>query len=345
MIKKLIIKRALFAVILLFSAHVVFAQSMGSPKAIVVPGVYTHSQTKKEFPKYLVGYKRHRIYAFDKIKSNIGAVYNSKKGKTTISVYLYPAGEGSEDRLRNEYLSAFREVVLVSLKGITTNHVPTFYAKDGYKVNGIRTHIAGLEDRSRSYLSVFECGKWFFKLRITSALLDTTEIINLEREILNEFAPTDFVKQSPLIPEATIYLAPAARADSLIAVASMGSAFKKIQWANENVDSLERAAGFPSLYLELHVASLTEFVRQEQVKQEIRQKWTMKPETAEYLSELNRIIASGYLREFIMDQYDRIMIVPENVTLDFKSYRQWTLAQPVRISLDERFYVISYAEE
>ncbi|RDV15804.1 hypothetical protein DXT99_07300 [Pontibacter diazotrophicus] len=343
MIKKLTL--TLFAAILLLTSQVVFAQSIRSPRVLPVKGTYTHTQTKIEFPKNLIGYERRGVYSFDRKKSNIGATYKSQKGETIVSVYLYPAGEGSENRLKNGYLSALQEIATSTRKGITANQSITYHKKDGYKVNGIRAEVTDVKKSSKSHLSVFECGKWFFKLRITSEVLDSTGISNLEGEVLDQFTPTELVKQNPFDSKASIYFAPAAFADSLMLVSAMGGAFKKVQWALENVDSLERSAGFPGLYLELHVESLKEFALQEQVKHDVRKKWARTQRTTEYLSELNEIIESGYLKEFIMEQYDMIMIVPENVKLDFESYRQWKLTHPININLNERFYVISYKEE
>lgn len=268
MIKKL--TQALFAAIFILTSQVVFAQSTGSPRLLPVKGIYTHSQTKTEFPKNLIGYERTELYSFDRKKTNIGATYKSKDKKTIVSVYLYPAGEGSEDRLKNEYLSALNEIAMSSRKGVIANQGITYYKKDGYKVNGISAEVKDVKTNLKSHLSVFECGKWFLKLRITPGSLDSTRVSNLKNEILDEFTPTELVKQSPFDSKATIYFAPAAFADSLMLVSAMGGAFKKVQWALENVDSLERSAGFPGLYLELHVESLKEFARQEQVKHEVR---------------------------------------------------------------------------
>jgi len=118
---------------------------------------------------------------------------------------------------------------------------------------------------------------------------------------------------------------------------AMGSAFKKISWALDNVDSLERAAGFPDLYLGLQVESLKEFVQFEK-----RKKWNRQQSTTDYLNELNRIIDAGFLEEFIMEQFDMIMIVPQDVTLDFEGFQKWKETHPTTIDLNQRFYVVSY---
>jgi hypothetical protein len=118
---------------------------------------------------------------------------------------------------------------------------------------------------------------------------------------------------------------------------AMGSAFKKISWALDNVDSLERAAGFPDLYLGLQVESLKEFTQFEK-----RKKWNRQQSTTDYLNELNQIIESGFLEEFIMEQFDMIMIVPKETTFDFEGFQKWKEAHPITIDLNQRFYVVSY---
>lgn len=342
-IKKLL--RIIVVIIIISAAQVSHAQNTGKPRLLVTKGAYTHVPTEKKFPDRINAYKRTGIYSFDRQKTNIGATYKSQEDKCLITIYIYPAGEGSEDRLRNEYLSSLKEIAVGSKRGVTATQAHAFLKKDDYKVNGFKAAVLDVKEHTRTYLSVYECGKWFFKFRITSELLDSTGVSHLERKILDEFAPTDFVKKEPLSSEATIYFAPAARVDSLIAVSALGSALKKVRWAQDNVDSLERAAGFPGLYLELHVESLQEFARQEYVKHEIRKGWARQAATTEYLSELNLIIESGYLREFIMDQYSSVMIVPDDVKLDFEAYLQWKLSNPISLDLNKRFYVVSYTDK
>lgn len=343
MFNKLI--HSLFALLLFFTAQLVIAQDIARPRALAIKGTYTHSQTKTAFPTSLAGHERVKIYYFDSKRSNIGATYQSKNTKTIVSVYLYPAGDASEDRLRLAYLAVLDEIAMGSKKGITSIPGLTYYNRDGYKLNGIRAEMTDVKTNLKSYVSIFECGKWFFKIRTTSALLESTEVSNLERQILSEFNPIDLVKQNPLNSKSTVHFAPAAFADSLMLVSAMGAALKKLEWISQNVDSLELAAGFPSLYLELHVEALKEFVNKSMVVPASKRNWAGLPSTLEYLYDLNEIIKSGFLREFIMEQNDMIMIVPENAKLDFEAYRQWRLVHPVKINLQERFYLIVYKEK
>lgn len=309
-----------------------YGQTPGQPKQLKVKGTYVHSRTMTEFPENIGTYQRQGVYSFDKKKENIGSTY--KSGETTLSVYLYPAGDGSEGRLRNQYLQALQDMSDVSKSGIHAEQGYKFFKKGDYKVNGFS---AITPDEPKSQLTLFECGQWFLKIRITTSSLDTAQINGLEREVLNSFDPTRLVKSSRLNSKADVYFAKAAFRDSLMLGSAMGSAFKKISWALENVDSLERAAGFPDLYLGLQVESLREFIQFEK-----RQKWNRQQSTTDYLNELNQIIDAGFLEEFIMEQFNMIMIVPKEITLDFEGFQKWKQTHPITINLNQRFYVVSY---
>lgn len=328
--------RKIAVLIITFSAigQFGFSQTTLQPKQLKVKGTYIHSTTMTEFPEKIGSYQRQGVYSFDKKKENIGTTYKTET--TTLSIYLYPAGEGSEGRLRNQYLQAMQDMANVSKSGLHAEQGYKYFKKDGYKINGFS---AVTPDKPKSQLTVFECGQWFFKIRITTNSLDTAEINVLEREVLNSFNPTQLVKKSKLNHKANVYFAKAAFRDSLMLGSAMGSAYKKIEWAFENVDSLERAAGFPDLYLGLHVESLKEFVQFEK-----RKNWSRQQSTTDYLNELNEIIDSGFLEEFIMEQFNMIMIVPKEITLDFEGFQKWKQTHPTTIDLNQRFYVISFKE-
>jgi hypothetical protein len=320
-------------IILLFVlGQISYGQTPRQPKQLKVKGTYVHSPTKTEFPVNIGSYQRQGVYSFDKKNENIGSTY--KNEQTTLSIYLYPAGEGSEGRLRNQYLQAMQDMADNSKSGLHAQQEYTFFKSDGYKINGFTATTKG---NPKSQLSLFECGQWFFKIRITTNLLDTAGINSLEKLILNTFQPTNLVKKSHLNHKADVIVAPAAFRDSLLLGSVLGSAFKKISWALENVDSLERASGFPDLYLGMHIESLKQFVQFEKGKQ-----WTRHQSTTDYINELNDIITSGFLEEFILDQFNMIMIVPKDLTLDFEAYELWKSSYEPKINLKERFYLVTY---
>jgi hypothetical protein len=325
-------------IVFIFSI-LVFGTTAFAQKKLNARGTYVHAATGTEFPLRIGIYEREGVYAHDKKKRDISSTYQNRtdEGKTTLSVFVYPAGEGVEGRLRRHYFQVLQDIATVADKGMHAVQYYTSYKNGGYKINGYSALIDG---DPISKLTLFECGKWFFKIRVTTNLLDSTGIEVLEKEVLNSFDPTQLVRNSPLDEKASVYFAPGGFRDSLMLGSVMGSAFKKIEWALENVDSLERASGFPDLYLGLHVESLKEFVQFEK-----RKPWNRNPSTTEYLDELNQIIASGFLEEFIMEEFDMVMIVPADLVLDFDGFKYWKISHPIKIELAKKFCLVSYKEK
>ena len=313
-------------------------QAQMKPKKIKSKADYIHSATGFIFSLTIDQFNRADIYAFDKKKKNVGITYKTNDLKSTISIYLYPAGAGAEDRLRNEYLKSMESVANISDNGVHAEQYAVSYKCGNYKVNGFKANIKDLD--AKSSLCVYECGEWFFKIRISSETLDTTGMKQTEQKILDLYAPTRLVKQSKLNSKADISFAKTAFVDSLMLGSAMGSAYKKIEWVFENVDSLERASGFPGLYLDMHIASLKEFTEFEKKHPD----FSKTKQTEEYLAELNSIIDKGFIDEFIMEQFDMVMIVPKDLEFDFEGYDKWKNDNPISINLNERFYVIWFGE-
>ncbi|MCG8579318.1 MAG: hypothetical protein MI866_05350 [Bacteroidales bacterium] len=311
-------------------------QAQTKPKKIKSKSDYVHSETGFSFPLTINQLNRSEIYAFDKKRDNVGITYKTNDLKTTISIYLYPAGAGTEDRLRNEYIKSMQSVANISENGINAVQHAVSFKRGNYKLNGFKANIKTSDKESS--LCVYECGEWFLKIRLSSEVLDSTGINQIEKEFLNLYKPTRLVKQSKLQPKASVYFAKTAFVDSLMLGSAMGSAYKKIDWAFENVDSLERASGFPGLYLDLHISSLKEFT----AFQKKHPNMSATTQTKEYLAELNSIIDKGFLEEFIMEQFDMVMIVPKDLELDLEGFNKWKNENPIKINLNKRFYIISF---
>jgi hypothetical protein len=339
---KVIIRLFLILVLIAFEGLYCNALTYNEPKKIKAKGDYVHSLTQLIFPVKIDDYERVDIYSFDKKNTNVGITYENHKylGKTTLSIYVYPAGSGTDGRLRDEYLFSLQSIANVSDKGVHAIQNYSSYKKDAYKINGYNAWIVNKSNSTKSVITVYECGKWFFKIRITTDLLDSLGVESLKNKTLDLFQPTILVENAPLNPKADIYFAKAAFRDSIMLGSAMGSAYKKLEWALHNVDSLERASGFPDLYIGMHVESLKAFVNFEK-----EHNYSKSQTTIDYLKELNSIIDAGFLKEFIMQQYRMIMITPENMTFDFDTYEKWKLTHPINIDLNKRFFVISYSDK
>lgn len=149
------------------------SQELVNPKKIRFKDNYEHKYTNTEFPEiFLDGFELTEVHAFDKKKKNVGITYK----KTTepvgeFTIYIYPAGEATENRLRNEYLSSMQSVANFTEKGLATQY-PVKYSENKIDCNGFKADFKSKKGANSS-LSVYECGTWFFKLRFTTEEKDS----------------------------------------------------------------------------------------------------------------------------------------------------------------------------
>jgi hypothetical protein len=309
----------------------IISQSTNSQsQAIKVKGDYFHRLTNFKFPLRIDNYVRNTIIAFDKKNENIGVSYSNQnsEGKTTFTIYIYPSGVGAERILRNEFINSLKSITFLNKPGNVIKKYPIDFRKDGYLANGFKARIN--DNNNRSELLVYQCGQWFLKIRLSSQYLDSLSCVDLENKILDIYNPTYLIKRFPLNLKADVHFAKAAFVDSLMLGCVMGSALKKVEWAIENVDSLERISGFPDIYLNLQKSALLEFSNFE--KDHVTMQRTQS--TVDYLSELNSIIDSGFLNEFIMQQFEMLLKVPPEVKLDFAKFEQWKKSKSLKINLN-----------
>jgi hypothetical protein len=253
------------------------------------------------------------------------------------TIYLYTAG-GAEGTLRSEFKNSLKTSTFLSKPGNVIKKYPIDFRKAGYIVNGFKARIN--DNNNRSELLVYQCGQWFLKIRLSSQFLDSLGCVVLENKILDIYNPAYLVERFPFKLKADILFGKAAFKDSLMLGCVMGSALKKIEWSIENIDSLERISGFPDIYLNLHKSALLEFIKFER-DHPIMQRTQS---TVEYLSELNSIIESGFLNEFIMQQYDMLLKVPPEVKLDFVDFEQWKKSRSIKINLNQYFAIVVYTK-
>jgi hypothetical protein len=313
-----------------------------TPKKIKAKGEYFHSYSKTTFPLQFETFNRQSINAFDRSDKNVGVVYESKVGDkfSTITIYIYPAGDGYEGRLRSEYITSMQSIANLSDKGLHATQFAVKHKGEKYVCNGFKA-ISKTSSHNYNQLSLYECGTWFFKIRLTTNELDTIQIAEIENKILEKFDPSRLTALKPLNEKADVFFAKIAFRDSTLLGSAMGSAFKKIEWATENIKEEERASGFPSLYLNMQLEALKEFVKFHKEK-----KWNIKDEwTSNYLNELNAIIDADFLEEFIMEQFDMVLIVPDNLTTDFDAFQKFKKDKKLTIDLNKQFYVVSYGQK
>jgi len=317
------------------------AQELKSPKKIKFKNGFEHKFSGMKFPQTLESeFELSEVYAFDKKMQNIGVTYEKKSEPTgKLNIYIYPAGDGTEDRLRTEYLTSMQSVANLTDNGLSATQYPVKFIGKKYDCNGFKADFK-TKNQENSNLSVYECGAWFFKLRLTTNEKDSTQISKLEKKVLEKIDPSKLTEKNRLNPKADVYFAKSAFQDSILLGSVMGSAFKKIEWVMDNVSERERASGFPGHYLEMQLASFNEFIAFEKKYDYRKSEYTQN-----YLRQINALIDSGFLDEFIMKEFSMIMIVPENHEFDFDGYEKWREKNEIEINLNELFCIISFGQQ
>ena len=89
----------------------------------------------------------------------------------------------------------------------------------------------------------------------------------------------------------------------------------------------------------MHLESIKEIVAFEK-----KHKFKTLASTREYLDQYNEIISSGFLAEYLMEKNSMLMIVPENIKLDFTAYDEWKKKNIIKPILDEKFSLITYQQ-
>lgn len=305
-----------------------------------VDGDYVHNSTQMVFPKIIAEFNRTNITSFDESTTNIGVSYETKNANITL--YIYPAEVAHADRLMQEFYKSLQSIATVSGKEVEATQYPFEYSHKGYTFVGLGAEIGKNDISKKSLLTVFECGKWFLKYRITSNQSDFSALKLLRDTLIKYFSPVDIVQRYPLKQKADIIFAPAILKDSLMMYSVMKSAFKHSAWVLHNVDSLQRCSGFPGLYLGEYTASLQAMV--EGYKNRNKFGGPRDTHFIEYIATLSRIIDNGYLNEFVMDQHNMLLITPKDLNLNVDGYRKWAKDNVKSDILEGQLYIIEYKE-
>lgn len=319
-------------ILFIFMSNYGYSQIRNSPKKIKFKEVFIHSETKTEFPKSIDDYNLIDAYSFDKRDENIGVTY--EKEKTKISIYIYPDNSGNEGRLRNEFLSTYKAIFNndEEVKNLKILH----HVGEKFTCNGIRG-ISKNSTNENSLLTIFECGTWLYKIRITSTELTNQNLIDLETKITNKIEPSRLTGLKLFKLKGAISFHNSAMKDSTMLVSTMAYTFKKCEWLIKNLDEREKYSGFQDLYIDMHKEALKQFVLFEH-----KHKYSSTQETKEYLKSLNKIIGSQFLNEFLMEQYKMILILPEIIILNFEEYHKWKSENNFNLELKQDLSTARY---
>jgi hypothetical protein len=187
-------KNLLYLIFILFLIGCSQSTNLFNPKSFRFSGNYGHVITKTEFPEFFKDYSRTQLTTFNKTFSNIAASYKKQNdnSNTKFTVYLYPAGNAHDSRLRDEYFNSLQSISNVANKEISVTQNVLPFEKDDYRVNGLTAKI--FLDSTTTSLTVFECGQWFLKYRISTNAHTLNYTDSIRDQLLKEFCPIELVK-------------------------------------------------------------------------------------------------------------------------------------------------------
>lgn len=334
-------KQIIFITILFSIVSCGVSNRLPKPKIINVNGDYIHYKTKLTFPEHIFNFNREDITSFDEKTENVGVTYSSTDNNSTsnLTIYIYPAGSPTESRLTQQYFASLQSIANIHNNGIDITQSIIPYKKNNYAVQGLYAEINDKEVKTS--LTLFECGKWFLKYRISTNSKDENYMDTLRTKLLENFCPTEIVKIAPVEPRTIIHLAPAALKDSLFVSSILENIKSRLKWINNNVDTLERCSGFPNLYLESHSGPMKDMVMW---YEENKEKYQRESWDNEYILSTKKIIDNGFLNEFLMDEYSMLLITPDNIHFQFEEYYKWKKKNLPGFNLKDIYFVLEYTE-
>ena len=303
---------------------------------------YVHPETQTGFPYKIGEFVRSQIVTYKNTPSKIDAVYESDSDgkKSSFTISLIPDNEGVEGRLRNVYLMEILPFEKEEKRSFPPMAVPVKFNGNLYTCNGIKGTYKK-SDNEFSQITVYECGTWLLKISMKANNLDSIGSERFNQTLAQRFDPSRLTSLKPLNLTSNVDFERDALKDTIMTGALVGSAFKKMDWAIINVSNRERASGFPDLYLNMHLAAWKEFINLQKKKKDITESYTAK----KYFDELYAINNAGFLAEFVMEEYNNLMIVPDYITLNFAAYNKWKEDKNLTINLQKKLYTICYRKQ
>lgn len=305
------------------------------PRKIVSNKEFIH-KTGLLFPRTFGKLDKREITSYDVRKLHISVRYRDKNNTTVITIFVYPNNSTNENRLKNEFMDAVYAIEEKSYLFSEADKYPLVYENDGIKTVGL---TAALKDAvsQMQYLFLFECGKWMLKFRISTDGTDTTGFSSMKNALLKTFPPSQLVKKSPFNPEMTPVIDKSVLQDTVLTQLVLLALHAKTSWVEEHVDSIQRCAGFPGLYLEEHVVPLKIILAAMEDKPLPKDDFTLT-----YISDLRKLSDNNFLSEFVMDQYDNLLVVPPERRLNTLQYNSWKELNPIHIYNHKPLYLMVY---
>jgi hypothetical protein len=280
-------------------------------RPIRTDGTWVQPRSGATFPERIGELPRRDATAWDADETNVGVSYGDGGG-VRITVYVYPAGDPRTGRLRAEFLET--EASLAELHPAALREsgaVVRAPAPDGPAVGfEARYRLLAAEGVHATLARVFQCGRWFLKLRATyagaypidAALAAVQEAVRCE----------DLAAKTPIGTKWTVDYDPAGGAEWLV----YGAA--QVEWLNAHVGPGELAFGIPDHEPGLYVASLDAMLDARR-----RVQATGEAAANPFLDRLLAIREAGFLEAYVWKTQLGFLPAPSALAPQLEAFESW----------------------
>jgi hypothetical protein len=279
-------------------------------RAIRVSGTWVQPASGAAFPERIGVLPRTDATAWDADETNVGVSYGDG-ASVRITVYVYPAGEPRTGRLRAEFLET--ESSLAALHPAALRESGTLVrapAPDGPAVGfEARFRLLASEGEPTTLAQVFQCGRWFLKLRATYT---GYPIEGALAEVHEQVRCRDIALHAPVGTRRTIEFDPDGGSEWL----AYGVA--QMDWIDEHVGADELAFGIPDHELDLYLASFDAML-------DAREKFQRNGEAAEngFLDRMLEIRTAGYLEAYVWKTQLGFLAAPSQLERKLEAFESW----------------------
>ncbi|GAA5092427.1 hypothetical protein GCM10023210_21300 [Chryseobacterium ginsengisoli] len=334
-----------------------FSQNRKQPVDLKIKGDYTHLTTKTNFPELWSGFQREAVISYDIKNSHIGVSYvqeTSKKNKTVLTIYLYPKKYIDNQILRDEFYSYGYALNQNSNSNVDVK--PSFgnLSDDNLKISYIYSvfnNAMGKPDffkgvkyvDKNSLLSIYECGGWTFKTRVSSDDMTKDQLKELKNKVENYFGILNVasVKNLPINKVPDIILSASVKRDSMMIHAVSEAAQAKIVYLSQHLEKKEVLTGFHDMKIDSEIYSDEKMI---DYYKRHEKDWKINPDTKKYFDEIMRIAENGRLKDHIYEKYHGLIDYPEGESRK-EDYVQFKIDKNISEDTNEIFYKIFYKLE
>ena len=280
-------------------------------RALQASGTYVQPPTGASFPERIGALARSDATAWDAAETNIGVSY-MEGTEARITLYVYPAGEVRSGRLRAAYLGT--EDALAQLH-------PAALRERGaiVRVPGPDGRAVGFESRFRlldsaaaraTLAQVFQCGRWFLKVRATYA--EAYPIDPALDAVHEQVRCRDLALHDPIGTKRGVDFDPDGGAEWLV------YGLTQLRWIDEHVAPEDLVYGIPDHDPDLFVEAWEAML---ETRQEIQAKGGA--EANPFLDRMLEVRDAGFLEAYVWSVQLGFLPAPEALASRIADFERW----------------------